>query len=299
MRILLTGGTGFIGRQVAAALLRAGHEVIVPSRTARRASTGVKHVELDLFDRSAVRALVESLRPEGVVHLAWCVEHGIFWTAPENLRWVAATMHLAVVAQEAGCQRFVGIGTCFEYDWPRDAVCCETTTPICNHTLYDTAKDATRRVLQAYSDLGDMEFAWARLFFSYGEAEPPRRLVASVARALIRGEPARCGAGESVRDFMDVRDMGRAIAMVAESRIVGPVNIGNGEGISIRDVVLMLGELVGRPDLVRLGELPDPPSDPPMIVAHMSRLRDEAGYVPRYGLREGLLAALAYWQRGS
>ena len=152
-----------------------------------------------------------AVKPEAVINLAWYVEHGKFWTADENITWLSTSLQLARLSVGAGVRRFIGIGTCYEYDWPDDKSCTEEVTPTASHTLYDTTKDSCHRTLSSFFSQNDTDFVWARVFFPYGPSEPSGRLVASVARALINGERARCSSGSAVRDFVEVRDVGEAM----------------------------------------------------------------------------------------
>jgi nucleoside-diphosphate-sugar epimerase len=250
---------------------------------------------LDLFDNSAVAGAIRSIRPDTILHLAWVVEHGAFWTSPHNLDWVAASLALARAGAEADIRRFVGVGTCFEYDFPAHGDCDESYTPLETSTLYAGAKDSTRRLIELFSRDAGFSFAWARLFFLYGPGEGPERLVASVARALVAGETARCASGRPIRDFMDVRDAGEALAAVALSPVAGAVNVGTGEGHSIADVANRLAVIAGRPGSVQMSACSDRPNEPPRIVANVARLRKEAGFRNARSMDEGLRDALRYW----
>ena len=192
VRVLVTGASGFVGRQTIGALARAGVEVHAHAQHAEKVDGAVVAYGGDLRAPGAAGALINRVRPDTVLHLAWNVEHGAFWTSRDNLDWTAATLLLARAALDAGVQRFVGVGTCFEYRWPDDGTCNEGTTEIAPATLYAVAKDAARRVLQ---ELGDISFAWARLFYLYGPFEHEARLVASLAAKLPRGKTRRFRGG--------------------------------------------------------------------------------------------------------
>jgi nucleoside-diphosphate-sugar epimerase len=294
MRVLVTGASGFVGRQAVSALLATGAEVHAVSRQPLPIDCAWHGV--DLLDPDAAVGLVRQIRPDAVLHLAWCVGHGLFWTDPANTQWVAATLALARAAAKAGCRRFVGVGTGYEYDWPAASDCIEGVTPLAGHTPYDIAKAECRAALETLFAGQGVGFAWARLFFLYGPHEDPRRLVSSVARALVRGEPAPCSHGLAVRDFMDVRDAGAALAAITLSGVTGAINVGSGFGARIAEVASTLGDLAGRPDLIKLGALPDRADEPPRIVADVTRLTEEVGFRPRFDLQHGLKDALAFWK---
>jgi len=254
------------------------------------------HHQANLLDPGRVYSLLKTIRPDAVLHLAWCAEHGKFWNDPANQVWAEATFALAQVAADAGVRRFVGTGTCFEYDWPKEGDCGEFKTPVIRHTPYDVAKTECCTRLEAYFRSAGVAFAWARLFFLYGPGEDQRRLVASVARALVLGQKAQCTRGVVTRDYIEVRDAGAALAAITLGTIQGPVNVGSGKGVRVADIATMLGRLAGRPDLVELGVLPDRPDDPPRIVANINRLQLEVGFRSKFDLESGLAAALEYWR---
>jgi nucleoside-diphosphate-sugar epimerase len=134
------------------------------------------------------------------------------------------------------------------------------------------------------------------VFFLYGPDEHPARLVPSVIQSLLRGEPALCSAGTQVRDFLHVVDVARAFAALVHSSVTGPVNIACGHPTAIAEVVHILGEECGHPELVRLGARPLAANDPPDLTADATRLLSEVGFRPRFDLRMGLRDAVAWWR---
>ncbi|MFN8983401.1 MAG: NAD-dependent epimerase/dehydratase family protein, partial [Alphaproteobacteria bacterium] len=221
------------------------------------------------------------LRPDIIIHTAWYVAHGRFWTAPENTVWLEASAALAAYAAEAGTRRFIGLGTCAEYatEAGDDAFPWPENRPIAPATPYGEAKAALARRLgdmaQARARFG---VAWARLFHLFGEGENPARLVPSIMIALREGREAPCASGRPVRDFISTQNAAAAIAALAISHVVGPVNIASGAPISIAAMARLIADIVGRPDLLRLGALPDRPNEPPYMVAHTGRLRRQIGF---------------------
>lgn len=291
-RVLLTGATGFVGRHTLTPLAHAGHEVHAVARHRGPDTPGVTWHEGDLLAGCEIVAEVE---PEILIHLAWYAEHGKFWSSPENVRWVEASLALLRAFAAAGGRRAVMAGTCAEYQWSR-AVYREDA-PTEPSTLYGACKHGLHVVARAWAQRAGLALAWGRLFFIYGPGEAPGRFVPAVATALLRGEPAPITSGTQRRDFLHVADAGAAFAALADSALEGPVNLASGEGIALRELAAMIAERAGRPDLVRPGALPDRDGDPASLLADVGRMRDELGFTPRIELGAGLDETVDFWRR--
>ena len=300
-RVLVSGGSGFLGMPLLARLVYAGKEVHALSTRARPAEpAGVRWHQLDLADHRAVEQAMRAVAPEQLVHLAWCTEHGRYWHAPENVEWVERSLQLTRAFVRHGGRRLVMLGTCAEYDWSTPAAAeplAESSAAIAPATLYGVAKDALRRVAGAFAAEQGVELAWGRLFFLYGPREDPRRLVPSVVRSLLGSQPVATSSGRQVRDFMHVDDAAGAIAALLDSSLIGAVNIASGAGVGVGEVIDRIVVSTGHAELVRRGALPDRPGDPPLLVADVARLRDEIGYRPRWTLADGLAATVRWWQQ--
>ncbi|MCA3418185.1 MAG: NAD-dependent epimerase/dehydratase family protein [Roseomonas sp.] len=280
-RVLVTGATGFIGQHIPALLQARGYETHITARSAATATTGITAHQVDLLRQDEAHRLIKDIRPAIIIHTAWYVAHGRFWTAPENADWLEASTALAAYAAEAGTRRFVGIGTCAEYatEAGDDAYPWPETRPIAPATPYGEAKAAlARRLAEIAEARARFSVTWARLFHLFGEGENPARLVPSIMIALRAGREAQCSSGRPVRDFISTQNAAAAISAVAASDVTGPVNIASGAPISIAAMARLIAQIAGRPYLLRLGALPDRPNEPPYMVAHTGRLRREVGF---------------------
>jgi nucleoside-diphosphate-sugar epimerase len=297
-KVLVTGASGFIGRPVLKRLINDDNEVHAVSRSPSSvAPERVVWHRLDLFDSAAVWRLLEDVRPDSLLHAAWYVEHGRFWEAPENLDWVGRTLELLRAFANVGGRRAVMLGTCAEYDWlGADGPLEEGRAAIEPATLYGAAKDAVRRLACAYAERAGVELAWARLFFFFGPREDPRRLVASVIRSLLSGAPAKTTSGRQKRDFMYVDEVARAVVELLRSAVVGPVNVASGTAMATAELVDRIATEIGRPELVQRGALADRAGEPPLLLADVTRLREEVGFIPRMSTAEAIHRTVAWWR---
>jgi nucleoside-diphosphate-sugar epimerase len=294
-KILLTGASGFIGRHCLPFLLENGYEVHALSlaQLPEFSEDVVWHTQ-NLLDIESTKHLIESVRPTHCLHLAWHTEPGKYWTSSENLDWISASISLLQSFYKNGGERFVGAGTCAEYDW-RYGYCSEAFTPLAPGTLYGVAKYAFQKILHSYSENFSLSSAWGRVFFLYGPHEHPARLTSSVIASLLRGEPALCSPGNQIRDFMHVADVGGAFVRLLESEVKGEVNIASGKPVSVKDFIGIIARQINGIDRVKLGALPAR-NEPAMLVADISRLKDEVGYTPHFDLEAGLSQTIAWWK---
>lgn len=297
-RIIVTGASGFIGRNILAALIGSPFEVFAVSRrpTSMASFPANQWITADLLTANG-RALVANVRADIFLHSAWHTEHGKFWTAKENLDWAEVSCELLHGFQKSGGRRFVGVGSCAEYSFSDSAVeLHETRSRLEPTTLYGSSKNKTRRALETLCARHGVDFAWTRVFHLYGPGEHPDRLVPSVIRNLILGHEAACTNGEQQRDFMHVADVGAALAAVALSNVQGAVNIASGQPTTIRYVAERLGIILGRPELVMIGALRNRPDDPLFILADTHRLRLDVGFKPKFNLQTGLEDTVRWWR---
>ncbi|WP_246777467.1 NAD(P)-dependent oxidoreductase [Rhizobium sp. BG4] len=199
-----------------------------------------------------------------VIHLAWYAEPGKYLMADENLDCLTGTITIARAAANAGVRRFIGIGTCFEYDvsvgW------LSVDTPLKPLTPYAASKASAYLTLSQWFRAREIEFSWCRLFYLYGEGEHDRRFVPYLRRSLAAGLPAELTAGMQVRDFLDVADAAEAICNVAFGSSVGPVNVCSGMPITIRAFAERIADEYGRRDLLKFGVREENIFDPPVVV---------------------------------
>lgn len=270
-RILITGASGFVGRQVLRALAPSHRRIRVVARPGARnklgddACTVESFVETaDLFAESADWWAQACTEVDTVIHLAWYAEPGKYLQSPQNIDCLTGTLQLAKGAAAAGVRRWVGVGTCAEYALGTEPLSIDT--PLKPTTPYAAAKAAAYTALAQFLPSQLVQFAWCRLFYLYGEGEDSRRLVPYLRQRLAAGETAELTSGSQIRDFLDVAQAGRLIAQCAQGTGEGAFNVCSGTAISIRQLAERIADEYGARHLLNFGARPDNLFDPLHIV---------------------------------
>ena len=299
-QVLLTGATGFIGRQALLPLIARGFDVHCTYRTDKpEIISDEKNVtwhRTDLLNNNDIENLFESVSPAYLLHLAWDVTSGSYLESTNNFNWLVSSLHLLHEFAESGGRRAVCAGTCFEYDL-RYGYCTENLTPTVPSTYYGSCKHQLQSIGEKYAEKAGFDFAWGRIFYPYGPYEYPTRLVPSVIKSLLNGEIAQCTHGNQVRDFLHVVDIADAFVTILNSHVNGVINIGSGKPVSIKELVLQIAKNLGKEEDIRLGALPARENEPPFIVGDTNRLKNEVQWCQKYSLEEGILDTILWWKK--
>jgi len=270
MTVLLTGGTGFFGKAVSRTLHAEHREVrcIIREGTSERLDKAMAQSEVletpDLFANTADWWARACDGIDLVIHSAWYAEPGQYLTSERNIDCLTGTLALATGARDAGVRRFVGIGTCFEYDMSGGYL--STQTPLAPETVYAASKASAYMTLSNYLPPAGVEFVWARLFYLYGPGENPKRLVPYLHQQLSAGKVADLSQGRQIRDYMDVDDAARLLVSDAYATKQGAVNICSTVERTVADIAMEIADQYGRRDLLNFGARQDNLSDPPVVV---------------------------------
>lgn len=268
--VLITGATGFVGTQILREL--AARDVTVTAVVRKGTESRLEEAPVvtdvvatpDLFAEGDDWWADRCRSVDTIIHAAWYAVPGKYLQSARNLDCLSGTLDLATGAVRAGVRRFVGVGTCFEYDLTAGLL--DIDTPLVPTSPYAAAKAAAYLALSQWLPAQGVEFSWCRLFYLHGEGEDERRLVPYIRARLAAGEPAELSRGNQIRDYMDVRDAGRIIADVALGAVQGPVNVCSGVPVTVRQLAEQIADEYGRRDLLQFGVRPDNLTDPPRVV---------------------------------
>jgi UDP-glucose 4-epimerase len=315
MRVLVTGGAGYIGSVIVARLTARGHDVVVYDSLFRghaaAVPAGVALVRGDVRDTAAVRAALEDGGCEAVVHMAALAEVGESvaepgWYRSVNEEGTAAVVRAAVAA---GAGRLVFSSTAAVYGAPERTPIDEDDA-LAPANPYGETKLAGERLLQQARSRGELAATALRYFNACGadgacgeDHDPESHLIPLALRAARDGTPIRVfGAdyptpdGTCVRDYVHVADLADAhiAALEALPGVQGSFNLGTGTGDSVQTVLDAVEAITGRTLLRETA--PRRAGDPPVLVASNRRAHEELGWRPRRSLTDAVSDAWA-WMR--
>lgn len=284
MKVLLTGASGFIGHHVLITLQQQGIETVTLGRT--QSPLSADHIYADLLNVTNFSALLQQAGSTHLLHLAWYVDHGKYWTSPLNLRWADASVRLIEAFCAQGGEQVVVAGTCVEYDWAH-GYCREDSTPLSSATLYGVAKDATRRLVMSVCKQYQVPCAWGRIFLPFGEGEFTERLIPSLIEAF-QGKRAPFGVNrDAYRDFLHASDVATGFIQLLNKKADGIYNICSGEPTRLADLVKTVAALIGADPEPLLALPTERPGEPPLVVGENQKLK-ALGWQPALTLAQGL-----------
>jgi UDP-glucose 4-epimerase len=323
MRVLVTGGAGYIGSVVATELLRSGNEVIIYDNLSRGHRQAVpQDAELvvgDLADRASLDHLLRSRAIDAVMHFAALIEAGESMKAPEtffrNNTANALTLLEAMLA--AGVKRFVFSSTAALYGNP-ERTPIEEDDPLRPTNAYGESKLLVERMLAWFHQIHGLRYASLRYFNAAGASRPdqgeahqpeshliPRILGVALGRAQqvnIFGTDYPTSDGTCVRDYIHVSDLARAHLLALNALEKAPensspliYNLGNGRGFSVRQVVEVARQITGHP--IPAIESPRRPGDPEVLIASSDKIRRELGWQPKFPDLKAIVESAWQWHR--
>lgn len=312
MRVLVTGGAGFIGSHVCEALLRQGDEIFVIDDLNDFYDPGLKRQNLsflalpgahpfypiDIRDFSAVQRVFKTFRPEAVVHLA--ARAGVRPSLQDPMLYeqvnVLGTLHLLECCRAFPVRNFVFGSSSSVYGINSKLPFSEDDPIEKPISPYAITKRTGELLTFNYSYLYALNVTCLRFFTVYGPRQRPDLAIHKFTRKMLAGEPIEVyGDGSSQRDYTYIDDIveGVVAALDRPARFE-IVNLGNSAPVSLADLIQMLEKILGIKAIVRT--LPDQPGDVPATFADIRKAERLWGWRPRTALHEGLVRFSAWYR---
>ena len=317
MKVLVTGGAGYIGSVVAHQLLEAGHETVVLDNLSKghegALPEGARFVEGDLLDREKTReTLAEGF--DGVLHFAALSLVGESVEEPERYyrNNVCGTLSLLEAMRDTEVPRLVFSSTAAVYGEPEEVPIPETS-PTMPTNPYGGSKLAVDQMIRAVAEARGLAATSLRYFNVAGASgrfgedhHPETHLIPLVLQAAsgrrdsakIFGTDYPTRDGTAVRDYIHVEDLGRAHLLALKAAEPGEhrvYNLGNGAGFSVREVIEAARRVTDRP--IEAVESPRRPGDPAVLIASSNRIRGELGWKPEKPELEAMISDAWDWMQ--
>lgn len=318
MKVVVTGGAGYIGGTVATLLAGAGHQVTVIDSLVHSLRTsvpkGVDFIELDLADRVRLEQVLRDTQPEGVFHFAALIEAGESMQKPELYfrNNTASTLSLFEAMRGAGVQKLVFSSTAAVYGEPETVPILENAK-LAPTNAYGESKLLVEHTLTWLNNLHGLRYASLRYFNvagaipGRGEAHEPEThiipLILDVAlgrreKIFIYGNDYDTPDGTCIRDYVHVADLADAHQLAFHALDEHPkliLNLGNGEGFSVMEVIEAARRVTGHPIPAEVKERR--PGDPARLVASSEAAKAVLGWQPKHADLDGILEDAWVWQQ--
>jgi UDP-glucose 4-epimerase len=305
-RVVVTGGSGFIGSHLVKRLLEQGAKVAVTMRYGnvmknerlREEWTRIKVIEADLRNRGALDE-VAKFDPQVVFHLAAYNHVGESFRQVEECFDVNAKGTANLLDVVPGTEAFIYMSTSEVYGHQSGVPFVETMNPepISPYAITKYSGELYCRMKQRMKGSG--RIVVLRPFNAYGPYQSSKAIIPELIINCLKGKPIRTTKGEQTREFNYVGNLVDGLLAAAEhtGTIEGPVNLASGEEVAIRDLVKKIAALTNTKSSIEIGALEYRPTEIWRMFADSSRARSLFGWTPRVSLDEGLARTVEWYRQ--
>ena len=301
MKILVTGGAGFIGSHISKLLLDQNHQVTVVDNLShgnkQSIDSRVNFHEVDLLDQTSLEKILP--QHEAVLHMASLIEVGESVKKPIDFAEnnIVGTVKLLEAMRKSGVKKIIFSSSACVYGTPQKNPITENYPLGIQENPYGITKVAMEQFCILYHRLYNFDVTILRYFNPYGEGElhiPETHAIPNFIKAALAKQPVPLyWKGEQVRDFIYIDDLAQAHILPLNQIGLHIYNVGTETGVKVRDVVKKIFEIIGYE--VPIDDKGQRKGDVPELVASAEKIKKELSWEPKVGLEEGLRKTINFF----
>lgn len=248
-KVIVTGINGLIGQYITEPLKDLGFEVYGIG-TKYIKTTEFNYIKTDINNANKLRKIFNQIEPQYLIHLAWDIED---LNSNNHFKLLSSSISMLDCFKECGGKKAVYIGTCFEYKYKR--IPLKENDKLNPTTIYAKCKNYLREISELYCDKNNIDFCWARIFYTYGKNENNKRLFPQIINGLKNNQKVSINHSHLKRDYMFAGDVAKAISLILNSKFNGIINICSGKSISLENIAITIAKKLNKLELLDLKKL--------------------------------------------
>lgn len=286
-KVLVVGGSGFLGKEIILKLLEDGYEVKSISRNAW-INNFCEHLYADISKPDSYFKILKNWSPEVIIQTAWVTDQETYRTSPKNDAYAKSVLAFAEDAFISGVERFINLGSSAEYG-EQENLCNAQETLCVPSDIYGLSKSSTLVGLKEIAKKYSAKFSWPRIFQPYGPNQDPKRIIPHSTARLLQGQKVLISNPNTVLDWISSRDVASAISFSIWSDIQNEFDIGTAVPISIYDTLQILTNLLDTDsDLLTVSSTNDSDKNSKRLVVSESSSIFARGWKPADSIISGL-----------
>ena len=266
-KVIVTGINGLIGQYIAYPLKNLGFEVYGLG-TKYIKTTEFNYIKTDINNANKLRKIFNKIEAQYLVHLAWDMND---LNSNNHFKFLASSINMLDYFKESGGKKIVSIGTCFEYKYKTSPL--KESNKLTPDTIYAKCKNYLREISELYCYKNNIDFCWARIFYTYGKNENPKRLFPQIINGLKNNQRVSINHSQLKKDYMFAGDVAKAIALILNAEFSGIINICSGKAVSLKEFALTIAKNMNKENLLELKELDT--NEPKIVIGDNSKLIKE------------------------
>ena len=297
-KVVITGGTGFIGSWLVEEMLEQSIEVIMLVRDASRCSVATREgVDVVVYYSEEYERLKEQKEPiDAFYHLGW----GGVATQDKNdcqlqMNNISFSMEMLEYAYEIGAAKFIGIGTVAEYSFCENIM--DVNAKQTPNDMYGAAKTAVHYLMETRARILGLPFIWTVIPSTFGEGRRDNNIITYTILSLLRGDVPEYGYLTQMWDFLYVKEVVRALRYIGKKGLAGKTYaIGSGVFKPLKDYIMMIRDIIN-PDLeLGIGVKPELSEKVFSSCVSIYDLTKDTGFVPEISFEEGIRKTIEYYR---